>query len=107
MSSEVDDAVGQHVGHFAVDDALGQTFGDGGLADTGLTDQERIVLAAAAGHLHQALELGRTADHWIDLAGLGLGIEVDREVLGAPRRFFLFGLAVANLGLVVVFGAPC
>jgi hypothetical protein len=35
------------LGHVAVDDALGQALDDGGLADAGLADEDRVVLGAA------------------------------------------------------------
>ena len=37
----------ERVGHFAGHDALGQQLGHGGLADAGLPNQHRVVLAAA------------------------------------------------------------
>ena len=39
--------IGQSLGDLTLDDVLGQAFNDGGLANTGLTDQHRIVLGAA------------------------------------------------------------
>ncbi len=39
----------QALGHFAVDDALGEAFHDGGLADAGLADEHRVVLRCGAG----------------------------------------------------------
>ena len=46
---ERDDAlVLQPLGHVAADDALGQPFDDGRLADAGLADQHRVVLGAPA-----------------------------------------------------------
>src|SRR4249919_1338814 len=44
----------QALGHFAVDDALRQTFDDRGLADAGFTDQHRIVFRAPLQHLDSA-----------------------------------------------------
>ena len=37
-------ATAQRLGHVACDDALGESFDDGGLADAGLTDQDGVVL---------------------------------------------------------------
>ena len=45
-----------------------QALGDRGLADAGLADEQRVVLAAAAQHLDHALELVLAADQRIDLA---------------------------------------
>src|SRR5262249_9345623 len=49
-------------------DALGQTFHDGGLADTGLADEDRVVLGTPGQHLHHAPDLGVTSDHRVHLA---------------------------------------
>ncbi len=83
-------------------------FGDGGLAHAGLADQQRIVLAAAAQHLDDALELVLAADQRIDLAGLGERDQVDRvgveralrlaAVLVVALRFLLFLLLLRRLG---------
>ncbi len=58
-------ATGQHIRHLAIDDLLRQSLGDGGLADTGLTDEKRIVLATPAQNLDGALDFAhadRSAD---------------------------------------------
>ena len=47
--------------HIAADDALGQAFDDGGLADARLADQRRVVLGAPREDLHHALDLDLTA----------------------------------------------
>ncbi len=61
----------QLIGHVAAHDALRQTFHDGGLADARLADQHRIVLGAAAEHLHHAADLVVAADHRVELALAG------------------------------------
>jgi len=43
-----------------------EPFGERGLADAGLADQERVVLAPAAEHLHHPFNLGRTPDQGIN-----------------------------------------
>jgi hypothetical protein len=58
-------------------DAQGQALDDGGLADAGLTDQHRVVLAAPTQDLDDALDLGVAADQQLDAAGGGLGVQVD------------------------------
>ena len=68
--------VAQQLGHVALVDPAREPFGDRGLADAGLADQQRIVLAPAAQHLDHALELVLAADQRIDLAGLGERVEV-------------------------------
>jgi hypothetical protein len=89
----VDLRVGQDLGHVALRDAPGQAFGDGGLADAGLAHQQRVVLAPAAQDLDDALDLVLAADQRIDLAVLGLLVEVLRELL--ERRCLLVAFAAA------------
>jgi hypothetical protein len=71
----------QALGHFAVDDALGQAFDDGGLAHAGLADQHRVVLGAALQHLDGAADFLVTADHRVELAALGTRGQVDGVLL--------------------------
>ncbi len=60
--------------HVALDDAQGETLGDGGLADAGLADEHGIVLGAPRQHLDGAADLLVAADDRIELAVLrGLG----------------------------------
>ena len=66
-----DGLVAQALGHVAGDDALGQTLDDGGLTDTGLTDQHRVVLGATAQHLHDAANLVVPTDNWVEFAFAG------------------------------------
>ena len=54
--------------HVALDDALGQTFHDGGLADAGLADQDGVVLGAPGQNLDGAPDFLVTADHRVELA---------------------------------------
>ena len=64
----------QALRHVAVDDALGETLDDGGLADTGFADQHRVVLRAAGEHLDGAPDFLVAPDHGVDLAvARGLG----------------------------------
>ena len=53
----------ERLGDVALHDALGQAFDDRGLADTGLADQNRVVLGAAGEHLHDAAHLLVAPDH--------------------------------------------
>ncbi len=89
-------AVFQYRRHVTLDDALGQPFGQRGLAHAGFADVERIVLAAAAQHLDRALDLLGAADQRIDLALLGQLVEVvgvlgQRIALAVAAFFFLLG----------------
>jgi hypothetical protein len=60
--------VAQAFRHVAVDDAQGKAFGDGRLADAGLTDQNRVVLGAPRQHLDRAADFFVAADHRVELA---------------------------------------
>ena len=76
----------EHRRHLALLDLEREPFGDGGLADARLADEERVVLAAPAEHLDRALELGRAADQRIDLALLRALEQVRRRsVLSGSR----------------------
>ena len=59
------------LGDVARDDALGEALDDRRLADARLADQDRVVLRAAREHLDDAAHLVVTADHRVELAGLG------------------------------------
>ena len=77
----------QDFGHVAGNDALRETFDDGGLADAGLADEHGIILGAARKHLHHAADFFIAADDRIELAAPGLlgqvaGIALERLVLG-------------------------
>jgi hypothetical protein len=85
-------AILQALRHVAVDDAHGQPFDDGGLADAGLADQHRIVLGAPRQHLDGAADLLVAADHRVELAvarrfGQVAGIFLERIIalLGSGR----------------------
>ncbi len=62
----IDDAAGQQIRHLVVDDALGQAFGDRGLANARLSHQQRVVLAPTSEDLRDTLDLQLAADQWID-----------------------------------------
>ena len=64
----VDLLVLQRLGHLATDDVLAESFDHGGLADAWLADQHRVVLGAAAEHLHHALDLLLAPDDRVELA---------------------------------------
>ena len=81
-------ALGEEVRHAAFDDPAREPFGDRRLAHARLTDEKRIVLAAPAERLHNALELLIAADQRVDLAGEGervqvLSVVVERAVGGS------------------------
>ena len=78
----------------AVDDALGQSFDDGGLADAGLADEHRVVFGPARQHLDDPPDLLVTADDRVQLALAGdIG-----EVAGVffQGLVFFFGIGVGD-----------
>ena len=73
------------------DDPLGQPLDDGGLADAGLADQDRVVLGPAGEDLDHPLDLGLAADDRVELAlarelGEIAGEFVEHRGLGALLR---------------------
>ena len=62
----------ERVGDVTGDDALGEPLDDGGLADAGLADQDRVVLGTPRQHLDHPADLCVAADHGVELAVLGL-----------------------------------
>ena len=92
----------EHVRHFAMHDAARETFRDRGLADAGVADEQRIVLLPPAEHLDRAVDLGVAPDQRIDLAVLGLLVEID--AIGVERVALLLGL-VAALGVGLLLDA--
>ena len=61
----------QRVGDVAVDDHLGEALDDGGLADTGLADEHRVVLRPAGQDLHDPLDFTAATDHRVELVLAG------------------------------------
>ena len=87
-----DGLVAQRLRHVAGDDALRETFDDGGLADAGLTDEDRVVLGPPAEHLHDAPDLGVAADDRVELALAGGRGQVGRVLLESlVGRFGILG----------------
>ncbi len=84
----------QALGHVTVGDARREALDDGGLADAGLADQDRVVLAAARQHLDAAADLLVTADDRVDLAALGERGEVLAVLL--ERGELLLGVLVGD-----------
>ncbi len=75
-------------------------FGDRRLADAGLADQQRVVLAPAAQHLDHALDLVLAADQRIDPSFARQLVQVLRELVErralAVTGLFLLALAAAT-----------
>ena len=87
----------QCLGYFALNDGLGQSFNDGGLADAGLTDEDGVVLGTTREHLHHALDFLFPANHWVQLAFAGSLGEVAPELIQDQRcRRRAFGWATGG-----------
>ncbi|MNZ58444.1 hypothetical protein D3C78_764510 [compost metagenome] len=80
--------------HFAIDDALGQAFGDGGFTDARLTDQHRVVFGPTLQHLNGAADFVVTADHRVKLAVFGTLGQVDGVLVQGLTR--LLGVGVVD-----------
>ncbi len=80
-------------------DAAREPFGDRGLANAGVADEQRIVLLPTTKHLDGAADLGVAADQRIDLALTRLLVEVD--AIGFERVTLLLGLVALGVGLLL------
>ena len=88
--------VEEGLGHVAVDDALGQTFDDGGLADAGFADECGVVFVAAAEDLDDAFDFHLAADDGVEAPLFSGGGEVEAELVH-QRCFGLFFLLFFGL----------
>ena len=99
VSSEKTSAPSSRSGTSSPQEARRQTFGKRRLADAGVADEYRIVLAAAAQDLHRPLQLVDAADQRIELAGSRARRQVGRvggqRVAGRRRA----ALTAAGLGV--------
>ncbi len=93
----VDHRIVENFRHIAIDDLLGQALGDGRLADTGVANQDGIVLVAPAQDLDAALDLHLTPDQRVDLSGACLFVEV--HAVGIERF-----IARLHIAILVGFG---
>ena len=69
VSSEKTSAPFEDVRHVVVEQPLGEALGERRLADAGVADEHRVVLAPPAEDLERPLQLDRAADQRIELAG--------------------------------------
>src|SRR5690606_36789691 len=67
--------------HIARNDALREQFGDGRLADAGLSDEHRVVLRAPRENLDDPLQFVRTTNDRIELLVPRRGGQVDTELV--------------------------
>ncbi|GKT53857.1 ATP-dependent Clp protease ATP-binding protein subunit ClpB [Colletotrichum tofieldiae] len=94
----------QVVGHIAVDDALGETFDDGSLTDSGLTDEDGVVLRPARQDPYDSPDLLLAANDGVHILVSGQGRHVDGELgkvlmlLLGIGIFAVHPLRAANLG---------
>ena len=86
----------QQLGHLVRRDARGEPLDDGGLADAGLADQNRVVLRAAREDLHHALDLGLAPDHRVELALGGELRQVAAELVEQLRALRLLARRAAR-----------
>ena len=93
----------QHFRHVALDDALGQTFGDRRLAHAGVTHIQRVVLRAAAQDLDRAFNFRVAADQRIDFSRHRLLVQV-HAVIGQRVLAAAVWLLLALLLRLVAFG---
>ncbi len=70
----------------ALDDLLGQSLDDRGLADTGSADEDRVVLGTPGQHLHDPLDFLLPANDRVELALAGALREVSPELVEHERR---------------------
>jgi hypothetical protein len=73
------------LGHFFGDDLLSEALDDGGLADAGLSDKDRVVLGPTGEDLHNALDLALTSDDRVELSIPGEPGEVAAELVENGR----------------------
>jgi len=90
----VDVGAANLLGYFASEHLEREAFGERGLADTGIADEHRVVLAPAAEHPDRPLAFLLAADQGIDLPLRGLLDQIHREglqrlLVGARRAGFV------------------
>ena len=78
----------ERLGHVAADDPLGESLGDGRLADARLADEDRVVLGPAGQDLDDATDLVVAADDRVELAGTGFRGQVTTVLLEGGVRAF-------------------
>lgn len=71
--------------YFAVDDALRQTFDDGGFTHTGFANQHGVVFGAALQHLNRAADFIITTDNGVELTVSGALGQIERVFFKASR----------------------
>ena len=96
----------QGLRYVAGNNLLGQTLDNGGLADTRITDQRRVVLGAAGQNLDDTLNLLGAADNRVQLALLGSGCQVAAKLAERVLAVRAAGSRCAGLaGNAVLYAA--
>ena len=85
--------------HFAKNDLSRQPLGDGGLANAGIADQQRVVFLAPAQHLDCAENFGLSPDQGIDSLVARFLVEVD--AICVERALLFARVAIATLARLV------
>jgi hypothetical protein len=88
-------SVGNDIGHLTVNNALGKSLGNRGLADTGLAHEEGVILATTNQNLDDTLDLVFPTNERVDPALTGLFVEICRVAFqraGATTLFAHFFL---------------
>ena len=98
-SREKTSAPFEHFGDVLLEQPCRETLGERGLADTGVADENRVVLAAAAEDLERPLQLGDAADQRIERAVASPVGEV--QGVGAERIAGRRAAAFADAGVCV------
>jgi hypothetical protein len=88
----------QGLGHVVRHDLLGQALDDGGLADSRLADEDRVVLRSPRQHLHDALDLPVSSDHGIELVLASQLGQVPAELVEHGRPGGALGARTAGGG---------
>ena len=92
MSSDSTRLCLQSFWNFTIDDALRQTFDNRGLADTGFTDQYRVVFGTPLQHLDRAANFLITSDDRVQLALFGTLGQVDGIFFQRQALIFRAGI---------------
>ncbi len=101
----VDLLVLEQLGDLALGDPGGQPLDDGGLADPGLAEQNRVVLGPPREDLHDPLDLDLAADHRVELALGGELGQVAAELVEQLRGLLALAAAARAGALAAAAGA--
>ena len=92
-------------GHFALDDALGKTLGDGGFTHAWLTDEAGVILLTAIENLHHPLDFLFAAYNGVQLALAGTLGEVDAVIIEELALGLFLAARCAVVAVIVGLGS--